>query len=50
MGIVFPARNNTPAHKTCAVAKPPVSQVRTLKPLTLRNRIFLSSIGVFSKK
>lgn len=48
MGIVFPYVKSI--NKSSSSKEISVSQRRALKPLTLRNRIFLSSLPIFNKK
>lgn len=48
MVLVFPSFTESSLPK--AEPNKPVSSVRTVKPLTLRNKIFLSSLAGFRKK
>jgi len=58
MGSVFPAntpsQNHLLSHKIGHIKednqKKQLSHHRSLKPLTLRNRIFLNSLGIFNKE
>lgn len=49
MGIVFYRENFKPTNKRLPLKESSISQRRVVKPLTLRNRIFLSSLPVFNK-
>lgn len=49
MGIVFPCKKLKLINKSATNKESTFSQRRPLKLLTLRNRIFLSSLPIFKK-
>lgn len=50
MGIVFSWKNSKDRNKTIVNKEKPFSHRPSLKPLTLRNRIFLSNLPIFNKQ